>query len=304
MSARPHRQLLRARYPFEGSVALINTQAFWISALLLGIGHWIVARDPSKNHGIVLLAAIGKTYVFVEWAWHYAMGSMTAFALLGRVGDLMFAALLTVFLWKASLPTAGCSPYLTKASTIAPSQVDPAKGSFSVCPKSRWAHAVPYATVFQIRLMIGPTMKLLSILTTLCLFACAQVPVAPILWDSARQDGSVLVGVVTHPDGHALEGIRVTPCGGIATRFPGKSTHTDAEGRYRIEMIPGTLMRSAPDEEWKHYVGVYVGSVRADLNPPEYLPWKDVYVDRQPGVVQHLDFVFDPMSVAPENRAE
>ncbi len=87
---------------FEGSVALLNTQAFWVSVLLFGVGYWMVARDPSKNHGIVLLAAIGKTYVFAIWAWHYAQGSMTAFALLGGIGDLLFAGIFAVFLWKAS----------------------------------------------------------------------------------------------------------------------------------------------------------------------------------------------------------
>jgi hypothetical protein len=85
---------------FEGSVALLNTQAFWVSVLLFGLGYLMVARDPSKNHGIVLLAAVGKTYVFVIWAWHYAQGSMTAFALLGGVGDLIFAGTFAVFLWK------------------------------------------------------------------------------------------------------------------------------------------------------------------------------------------------------------
>ncbi len=85
----------------EGSVAFVNTQAFWVSVLLFGVGYWMVARDPSKNHGIVLLAAIGKTYVFAIWAWHYAQGSMTAFALFGGVGDLVFAGIFAVFLWKA-----------------------------------------------------------------------------------------------------------------------------------------------------------------------------------------------------------
>ncbi len=81
-----------------GSVARLNTQAFWVSVLLFGIGYGIVARDPDRNHGIVLLAALGKTYVFLAWFRYWLAGEVTGFALMGGIGDLVFAALFAWFL--------------------------------------------------------------------------------------------------------------------------------------------------------------------------------------------------------------
>ena len=78
------------------TIALVNTQAFWVTVLFFGIGYGIVARDPERNHALVLIAALGKIYVFFAWSWHWHAGEMTRFALFGAVGDLVFAAL---FLW-------------------------------------------------------------------------------------------------------------------------------------------------------------------------------------------------------------
>ena len=79
-----------------GTIALVNTQAFWVTVLFFGIGYGIVARDPVRNHALVFIAALGKIYVFFAWSWHWHAGEMTSFALFGAVGDLVFAAL---FLW-------------------------------------------------------------------------------------------------------------------------------------------------------------------------------------------------------------
>lgn len=79
-----------------GTVALVNTQAFWVTVLFFGIGYGIVARDPDKNHALVFIAALGKIYVFFAWSWQWLAGEMTSFALFGAVGDAVFAAL---FLW-------------------------------------------------------------------------------------------------------------------------------------------------------------------------------------------------------------
>ncbi|MCP5022742.1 MAG: carboxypeptidase regulatory-like domain-containing protein [bacterium] len=145
--------------------------------------------------------------------------------------------------------------------------------------------------------------KFFSILLSLSLLACAQMSGSVTQWDDPLPTGPVIVGVVTHPDGHALAGIPVTSHSGLATRFPSDSTHTDAEGRFRIEKINCTQQRDE-DGIWRAFVGICVGSVRSDLNPPEFLPWKDVHVEMSPGNVVHVDFVFDPMAIAPEHRAE
>ena len=93
-------QFFGAATAFEGPVAQMNTQAFWVSVLLFGVGYGIVARDPGRNHGILLLAALGKTYVFVVFTASWLGGSMRALALAGGIGDLIFAAGFVWFLWR------------------------------------------------------------------------------------------------------------------------------------------------------------------------------------------------------------
>jgi hypothetical protein len=87
----------------EGPVAHLNLQAFWVSVLLFGVGYAIVARDPRRNHGILFLAALGKTYVFVVFTSHWLEGSMQLLALAGGIGDLVFAGLFAWFLWQADI---------------------------------------------------------------------------------------------------------------------------------------------------------------------------------------------------------
>lgn len=78
--------------------AAMNTQILWVSIAFFGIGYWIVARDPSKNHGLVLIAALGKTYTAILWLSSFLMGTVTSFALLGAAGDLIFAGFFAYFL--------------------------------------------------------------------------------------------------------------------------------------------------------------------------------------------------------------
>ena len=82
-------------------VSAVDTQIFWVSVLFFGVGYWLVARDPSKNHGLVFIAAWGKAFVSVRWIWAYSQGVMTSFVLVGAVGDLVFAALFALFLMRA-----------------------------------------------------------------------------------------------------------------------------------------------------------------------------------------------------------
>ncbi len=88
---------------FEGPVAHLYTQAFWVSVLLFGVGYAIVARNPNRNHGILLLAAFGKTYVFVVFARGWLTDSMSTLALVGGIGDLAFATTFVWFLWRMNI---------------------------------------------------------------------------------------------------------------------------------------------------------------------------------------------------------
>lgn len=81
--------------------AAMNTQIVWISVAFFGIGYWIVARDPSKNHALILIAALGKACVAFLWFSGFLLGTVTSFALLGAAGDLIFATLFAHFLLRA-----------------------------------------------------------------------------------------------------------------------------------------------------------------------------------------------------------
>jgi hypothetical protein len=79
-------------------VALINTYGFWGSVVLFGIGYLVVARRPRENHGIVLLAVLGKIGTFFIWGWAYLQHAVTWLALAGGVGDLIFALIFIRYL--------------------------------------------------------------------------------------------------------------------------------------------------------------------------------------------------------------
>lgn len=119
-------------------------------------------------------------------------------------------------------------------------------------------------------------------------------------WNAPAADGPVICGTVVDEHGQPLSGIKVRPHGGFGTRFPGESVWTDAQGRYRIHPVVGSLIGN-DSGGWELYVGVCVGSV-SGVNPAEYLPWQDVRVSQDPRTVVVLDFVFDPESVPAEVR--
>jgi cytochrome c biogenesis protein CcdA len=73
-----------------------------VSVLFFGLGYWLVARDPRKNHGLVLIAAAGKTVVGIRWIMAYMAGVAQPFALIGAIGDLVFAGCFAYFLYGAS----------------------------------------------------------------------------------------------------------------------------------------------------------------------------------------------------------
>jgi len=81
--------------------AAMNTNILWVSVALFGIGYWLVARDPNKNHGLILIAALGKAYTAILWFSGFLFGTVTSFALLGAAGDIIFATFFAYFLLQA-----------------------------------------------------------------------------------------------------------------------------------------------------------------------------------------------------------
>ena len=81
--------------------AIINARIVWISVAFFGVGYLIVARDPRKNHGLVLIAALGKASVGALWLWGYQAHVVAGLGLAGALGDLIFAGLFAAFLFRA-----------------------------------------------------------------------------------------------------------------------------------------------------------------------------------------------------------
>ena len=61
--------------------------------LLLGIGYWLVARHPARNHDLMLLGALGKLFVFPFMLWAWSHGYAGVHAVGAGFGDLVFAVL-------------------------------------------------------------------------------------------------------------------------------------------------------------------------------------------------------------------
>jgi hypothetical protein len=66
-------------------------ELFWINVALFGVGYLIVAFNPRKNHGIIALAIVGKSYIGMRWIYLYFSDQAEIFALVGGIGDIVFA---------------------------------------------------------------------------------------------------------------------------------------------------------------------------------------------------------------------
>ena len=71
---------------------------FRLVTILNGIGYYIVSRDISKNHGLVLLGILGKIIVFVFFLVAFILGIFSIIELIFGIVDLIFAILYIEFL--------------------------------------------------------------------------------------------------------------------------------------------------------------------------------------------------------------
>lgn len=72
---------------------------FLYFVVVFGVGYYLVSRDISRNHGIVILGILGKIGVFFIFLMDYVWGAGILFqAVIGCV-DLLFAFLFIEFLY-------------------------------------------------------------------------------------------------------------------------------------------------------------------------------------------------------------
>jgi hypothetical protein len=76
--------------PFD-QIALLAIAVF-------GIVYWIVAADPSGNHGLIKIGLISKLGVVGIIVWHYVAGTANLRMLVLVFGDVLFALAFVAFL--------------------------------------------------------------------------------------------------------------------------------------------------------------------------------------------------------------
>jgi hypothetical protein len=78
------------------SLIFFNGMLWFVVAF--GIGYFLVSRDITKNHGIVLIGAFAKVVTFIDFTVTVALAEAGSILLVFGSGDLIFAVLFLEFL--------------------------------------------------------------------------------------------------------------------------------------------------------------------------------------------------------------
>jgi hypothetical protein len=69
----------------------------WCTALLYGLGFLMVARDPVRHTGVVMMGGLGKALFALNLAYMHLNGWTSGFAIVVIVGDIVFCALFVLY---------------------------------------------------------------------------------------------------------------------------------------------------------------------------------------------------------------
>jgi hypothetical protein len=72
----------------------------WCTSLLYGFGFLMVAHNPARHSGVVLMGGLGKALFALNLAYMHSNGWTSDFALVVIVGDIIFCALFVVYLMR------------------------------------------------------------------------------------------------------------------------------------------------------------------------------------------------------------
>ena len=67
----------------------LNT-AFFMVVFIFGVAYLMIAYDPPRNSGLIIMGIIGKTVVGISFYYLYAVDRVTALPVMGGTGDLIF----------------------------------------------------------------------------------------------------------------------------------------------------------------------------------------------------------------------
>ena len=74
-------------------------RALWWAILVFGIGYLIIAYDPGRHLGIVLMGIIGKTVIAAHWYYLFGKGRATYAVVLAATGDSIFTVFFVLYLF-------------------------------------------------------------------------------------------------------------------------------------------------------------------------------------------------------------
>jgi len=80
-------------------ILYLNT-AFFLTVLVFGIGYLIIAYDPGKNLGIILMGIIAKTMVGIGFYYLFSIDKVTLIPVFGGTVDLLFTLYFIYYLIK------------------------------------------------------------------------------------------------------------------------------------------------------------------------------------------------------------
>lgn len=69
----------------------------WVTALLYGFGFLIVALNPVRHTGVILMGGLGKGLFALNLAYMYLSGWTSDFAIVVIAGDIIFFTLFVVY---------------------------------------------------------------------------------------------------------------------------------------------------------------------------------------------------------------
>ncbi|MBU1076638.1 MAG: hypothetical protein KKH98_05055 [Spirochaetes bacterium] len=94
-------------FPFFGLQELnhpIVMQIGMAVVFALGIGYYMVSRDLTRNHGLILIAVIGKALIFGIFLLHVLLHNIPLILISIGAVDLIFAVLFLEFLLTVKRP--------------------------------------------------------------------------------------------------------------------------------------------------------------------------------------------------------
>lgn len=75
-------------------------RSLWITVLVFGIGFFIVALNPTKHIGIVIMGLLGKLFFASNALFQYSNEKVSQMAMTAATIDLIFVLLFGIFIFK------------------------------------------------------------------------------------------------------------------------------------------------------------------------------------------------------------